>query len=130
MSKRLTIEEFIETLKHGGSGGGGPMVVTISRTTKRIEAQNVEAEYVDMAVDEMDKTWQEIHDALERGVFVLVVAGSSRAIVTAAEDASDSDRVSGQPPFTVYTGIRDNDFYALSAGDKPARDAERQPFPG
>ena len=57
MSKRLTIEEFIKTLKSGsGSGdssGGGSGVLCISS-----EADSSTATAV------LDKTWQEIHDAL------------------------------------------------------------------
>ena len=65
MSKRLTIEEFIKTLKSGsGSGdssGGGSGVLCISS-----EADSSTATAV------LDKTWQEIHDALALGTLIIV----------------------------------------------------------
>lgn len=56
MSKRLTIEEFIKTLKSGGEGGEEPLICGI----RRKDPDNV-------SLYELDKTWQEIHDAFLEG---------------------------------------------------------------
>lgn len=77
MSKRLTIEEFIQTLKSGsgsgGSSGSGALIVNLSYEGSTYTA---------------DKTWKEIYDAFVSGVSVRFI---------------DSNHVPDNPYPVVYT---------------------------
>ena len=109
MSKRLTIEEFIKTLKGSGSGSGGaaePMMIheSISGSTAT-----------------MDKTWQEIYDAFTAGRVVINYPGSDTENYPIAGSvvAVTGYPGSGSYSVTFYRTGSLAEYHANSADDYP-----------
>lgn len=115
MSKRLTIEEFIETLKQGGSGSG---------ESSSGGALTVNCDYD--SVNErltLDKTWRTIDDAIRSGSIVIVLEGEAGAyLATTSYDPTVGDDI---PPYgcTVHGMWRTANaavvFEAASEDDYP-----------
>lgn len=117
MSKRLTIEEFIKTLKSGGSGsGGGALTVNCTHDS-------------DDNCLRLDKTWKEIDDALRSGQIVIVLVevepGTTTAgayLATTSQELLDVDNL---PPYCClvhgmgYTANGNVPFEATSEDNYP-----------
>lgn len=100
MSKRLTIEEFIKTLKSGGSGSGDVLVVNA-----------VLDDHGD--ITHLDKTWQEIYDTMGRAVIYKEYSEEDyewTAVVSAGIHFSDR---------RYYVGTNDTQFYTTSPDGYP-----------
>ena len=104
MSKRLTIEEFIKTLSKGGSGGSGDtLVVNVVK---------------DDSNERLDKTWQEIKDALDRAV-IHVTVGSIELYGIIPGVSEDSDMSSYSVSFSgnTYTTTSPDGYPTMASTD-------------
>ena len=63
----------------------------------------------------LDKTWQEIHDALQNKICLVVISGSEGIAQMPVEQASVIDN-------TYHISIDGHDFWVSTASGYPARD--------